>query len=80
MFAKLFETSQGQFLLVKSDHEEPDGTVHPAIEVKYHITSPVPGCDAVASRTPRFANEDDRDKTFDEFTQEDAQKLADEGF
>lgn len=79
-FAKLFTTPEGQFLLTTDD----DHNGKPSLIARYHIKSPIEGADAVVTKSRAFEASDEgkevRDKTFDDFDQEDAERLVADGF
>lgn len=80
MFAKLFETTHGQFLLTTSTE---DDTAAPMITARFHVASPIAGATAVVEKSGHFEATDEgeeaRDKAFDEFDREQAQSMADKG-
>lgn len=80
MFAKLFNTSLGQFLLTKVD----DDSGEPLLVARYSVKSPIEGADATITKTGRYEATDEgeerRDNDFYTFTKEKAEAMAQEGF
>lgn len=79
-FCKLFDTSEGQFLLTRETDDE--GT--PKILARYHVKSPIPEAETVVSKEVKFAPNDSGEKAcahaFDGFDQEQAEGMVAEGF
>jgi hypothetical protein len=79
MFAKLFSTTQGQFLLQKFD-EADDENYSYDIKITFNAISPIPEADAVVTKTLNYGDTDEglenRDLDFDEFTQEKAEGMS----
>jgi hypothetical protein len=79
MFAKLFSTTQGQFLIQKFDGADDENYSHD-INLTFNAISPVPGTDAVVTKTLNYGDTDEglenRDLDFDEFTREKAEGMS----
>ena len=79
MFAKLFTTSQGQFLLTADSDDE----AHPTLTARYNVQSPMDGAEAVISKTSTYEPTEDgearRDSDFGALDQEWAEAMTLEG-
>ena len=61
-FARIFDTENGQVLIVKCNHQE---SQRPSIEVKSLYEND--GCYVSVASVLQYANDEDRDSEFDEF-------------
>lgn len=80
MFAKLFTTSKGQFLIQKTESEEPFTF---DLVFRYDVESSFEGAEAIMTTTRSYRGtdkgEEARDKAFDDFDAEAAEALAQKG-
>lgn len=83
MFAKLFTTKHGQLLLQKFE-DDSNGEYHYGLKTMFDTPSPIAGATCIVTRTGLFGDtdkgEENRDRTFANFEQKDADEMAEQGF